>query len=334
MLLRQSFFCGDYSIDGWWSYFPFTFLVKTPLPTLAGLFLLPLLAVRWMQKSSVGSGERGWYPLTPLFILLAVYWVASVTTTLNIGHRHMLPIYPVIFVLLGSLPALTRERPGLRRLPWALAVCSCLVSFWAFPNYLAFFNGIVRQDEAWHYLIDSNLDWGQEHSTVASFMARERRTYGDQHPIYGCLFGPTPMQSLGAAPMLLPTAFDDVPLPPLGPGTYCVSATHLQGIYVPMWGPWRASWEERFQDRSRALALLTPLSPEERQKSYAVPPEMFERIGKEFHMLEYHRLLAQLREREPDEVLNGAILIYRLDRATLDALLAAGPPAQMGRFAE
>ena len=334
MLLRQSFFCGDYSIDGWWSYFPFTFLVKTPLPTLAGLFLLPLLAVRWMQKSSVGSGERGWYPLTPLFILLAVYWVASVTTTLNIGHRHMLPIYPVIFVLLGSLPTLTRERPGLRRLPWALAVCSCLVSFWAFPNYLAFFNGIVRQDEAWHYLIDSNLDWGQEHSTVASFMARERRTYGDQHPIYGCLFGPTPMQSLGAAPMLLPTAFDDVPLPPLGPGTYCVSATHLQGIYLPMWGPWRASWEERFQDRSRALALLTPLSPEERQKSYAVPPEMFERIGKEFHMLEYHRLLAQLREREPDEVLNGAILIYRLDRATLDALLAAGPPAQMGRFAE
>ena len=165
-------------------------------------------------------------------------------------------------------------------------------------------------------------------------MARERRTYGDQHPIYGCLFGPTPMQSLGAAPMLLPTAFDDVPLPPLGPGTYCVSATHLQGIYVPMWGPWRASWEERFQDRSRALALLTPLSPEERQKSYAVPPEMFERIGKEFHMLEYHRLLAQLREREPDEVLNGAILIYRLDRATVDALLAAGPPAQMGRFAE
>lgn len=334
MLLRQSFFCGDYSIDGWWSYFPFTFLVKTPLSTLAGLFLLPLLAVRWMQKSSVGSGERGWYPLTPLLILLAVYWVASVMTTLNIGHRHMLPIYPVIFVLLGSLPALTRERPGLRRLPWALAACSCLVSFWAFPNYLAFFNGIVRRDEAWHYLIDSNLDWGQEHSTVASFMARERRTYGDQHPIYGCLFGPTPMQSLGAAPMLLPTAFDDVPLPPLGPGTYCVSATHLQGIYVPMWGPWRASWEERFQDRSRALALLTPLSPEERQKSYGVPPEMFERIGKEFHMLEYHRLLAQLREREPDEVLNGAILIYRLDRATFDALLAAGPPAQMGRFAE
>ena len=333
-LSRTSFFCGDYSIDGWSTYFPFTFLVKTPLPTLAGLFLLPVLAVRWVQKSSVVAGERAWYPLAPLFTLLAVYWAASVTTTLNIGHRHLLPIYPVIFVLLGSLPALTRARPGLRWLPWSLAACTSLVSFWAFPNYLAFFNGIVRQDEAWHYLVDSNLDWGQEQSTVASFMARERRTYGDQHPIYGCIFGPTPIQGLGAGPILLPTAFDDVPLPPLGPGTYCVSATHLQGIYVPMWGPWRESWEEKYQNRKRAVALLTPLSVEERQKAHGITEDVFVQIGKEFQLLEYHRFLAQLREREPDEVLNGAILIYRLDPATFDALLAAGPPAQAARFIE
>jgi hypothetical protein len=132
-------------------------------------------------------------------------------------------------------------------------------------------------------------------------MARERRTHGDQYPIYGCLFGPTPMQSLDAVPILLPTAFDDVPLPPLKPGTYCISATHLQGIYLSMWRPWRESWEERFQDRSRALALPTPLPPE---------------------------------EREPDAVLNGAILIHRLDEPTLQSLLQAGPPAQMGRSAE
>ena len=333
-MLRQSFFCGDYSIAGWWSYFPFTFLVKTPLPTLAALALLPVLAVRRVQKQSGVSAERPWYPLAPLLTLLAIYWAASLTTTLNIGHRHLLPVYPVTFILLGSLPALTRARGGLRRLPWALAACTALVCLWTFPNYLAFFNGIVRRDEAWHYLVDSNLDWGQEHSTLASFMARERRTYGDQYPIYGCLFGPTPMQSLDAAPILLPTAFDDVPLPPLKPGTYCISATHLQGIYLSMWGPWRESWEERFQDRSRALALLTPLPPEEREKSYGIPPELFVRIGVEFHLLEYHRLLAQLREREPDAVLNGAILIHRLDEPTLQSLLQAGPPAQMGRFAE
>jgi hypothetical protein len=124
------------------------------------------------------------------------------------------------------------------------------------------------------------------------------------------------------------------PLPSLGPGTYCVSATHLQGIYLPMWGPWRTSWEERFQDRRQAMDLLTPLSPEDRQNSYGVGPEMFERIGADFHMLEYHRLIAQLREREPDAVLEGAILVYRLDPSTFQSLLQAGPPAQTTLFVE
>jgi len=109
-MLRQSFFCGDYSIAGWWSYFPFTFLVKTPLPTLAALALLPVLAVCRAQKQSGMSGERPWYPLAPLLTLLAIYWAASLTTTLNIGHRHLLPVYPLTFILLGSLPALTRAR--------------------------------------------------------------------------------------------------------------------------------------------------------------------------------------------------------------------------------
>ena len=333
-LSRTSFFCGDYSSDGWSTYFPFTFLVKTPLPTLAGLFLLPVLAVRWVQKSSVAAGERAWYPLTPLFTLLAVYWAASVTTTLNIGHRHLLPIYPVIFVLLGSLPALTRARPRLRWLPWALAACTGLVSLWTFPNYLAFFNGIVSRDKAWHYLVDSNLDWGQEHYTLESFVARERHQYGDTQPIYGCIFDSSPMASMQPALTLLPTAFENVPLPPLTPGTYCISATHLQGIYLPLWGPWRKSWEEKYQDHKRAVALLTPLSEEDRQKTCGITPDVFVQIGKEFQVLEYHRFLAQLREREPDEVLNGAILIYRLDPATFDALLTAGPPAQAARFIE
>ena len=332
MMLRQSFFCGDYSVAGWCSYFPFTFLVKTPLSTLAGLLLLPVLAVRRMKPSSSTPRERTCYPLAPLLTLLAVYWAASVTTTLNIGHRHLLPVYPAVFVLLGALPALTRARPGLRWLPWALAACSALVSLWTFPNYLAFFNGIVKRDEAWHYLVDSNLDWGQEHYTLDSFVDRERRTYGSEHQIYGCLFDSTPQASANRGVILLPTVFNAEPLPPLKAGTYCISATHLQGIYLRLWGPWTARREERFQDRLRALALFTPLSPEERQRQYGIGPDFFERIVQDCQMLEYHRLLAQLRERTPDAVLNGAILVYRLKSPTFESLLRAGPPAQADRF--
>jgi hypothetical protein len=332
MVRRYSFFCGDYSVTGWWAYFPFTFLVKTPLPTLAGLVLLPVLAVGRMQPAAAEPRERSWYPLVPLLTLLAVYWTASVTTTLNIGHRHLLPVYPASFILLGALPALTRARVGLRWLPWALAACSCLVSLWTFPNYLAFFNGIVRRDEAWHCLVDSNLDWGQEHDTLESFVARERRTYGSEHPIYGCLFDSTPQGTGEDTVKLLPTMFNDAQLPPLEPGTYCISATHLQGIYLRLSGPWTARMEERFQDRVRALALFMPLSPEERQTKYGIAADLFERIVEDLRVLEYYRLIAQLRERTPDETLNGAILVYRLDSPTFQSLLRAGPPAQVARF--
>jgi hypothetical protein len=285
-----------------------------------------------MQPAAGSPRARDWYSLAPLLALLAVYWAASVTTTLNIGHRHLLPIYPAVFVLLGALPSLTRARVGLRWLPWALAASSCLVSAWTFPNYLAFFNGLVTRDEAWHYLVDSNLDWGQEHYTLESFVERERRINGSDTPIFGCLFDSTPQGPAGRAVTLLPTGLNAEPLPPLKPGTYCISATHLQGIYLRLWGPWTARREERFQDRQRAMSMLVPLSPEERQQKYGVGPDFFQLVVQDFHMLQYHRLLAQLREGTPDAVLNGAILVYRLDPPTFESLLRADPPGQASRF--
>lgn len=332
MMLRQSFLCGDYSVTGWRVYFPFTFLVKTPLPLLAGLMATVGLAVRRVEPVSAAPRERAWYPLAPLLTLLAVYWVASITTTLNIGHRHLLPVYPALFVLLGALPGIVRQSDRLRWLPWILAACSCLVTAWSFPNYLAFFNGLVTRDGAWRCLVDSNLDWGQEHDTLSSFVAGERQTYGPEWPVYGCLFDSTPQPAGTDAVTLLPTAFNAAPLPPLTPGTYCISATHLQGIYLRLWGPWTLRREERFQDRARAVALLGPLPPEERQSRYGIAPDFYDRIVQDYHMLEYHRLIAHLRELSPDASLNGAILVYRLDPRSFASLLSAGPPAQTASF--
>jgi hypothetical protein len=332
MLLRQSFFCGDYSVTGWRVYFPFTFLVKTPLPTLAALGLASALVVFRPRSTPAEPRSGGSYRLAPLLVFVAVYWAASVTSTLNIGHRHLLPVYPALFILLGALPSLIRARGGPWWLPWVLAGASCLVSLWSFPNYLAFFNGIVRRDEAWHCLVDSNLDWGQEHYTLEDFVAAERRRLGPDHTVYGCLFDATPQGTGNTAVTLLPTVFNDVKLPPLDPGTYCISATHLQGVYLRLFGPWTARREERFQDRLRAMALFAPLSPEERKTKYDISPNLFDRIVEDLHVLEYHRLLAKLRERTPDDVINGAILVYRLDRPVFDALIRGEPPAQAFRF--
>jgi len=336
-MLRQAFFCGGYGVAGWKLYFPFTFLVKTPLPALAALMFVLILALwrmPWLIRPEVDRGLRraAWYPVTPVLVLLGVYWATSCLAPINIGHRHIMPVYPATFVLLGALPGLCEQRARLRGLAWVLAAWAGLTCVWSFPNYLAFFNGIIGRDEAWHFVVDSNLDWGQEHYTLEDFVVAERSHRGPEYRIYGCLFDVTPQGSGDATVTLLPTLFNDAKLPPLGPGTYCISATHLQGIYLHIWGPWTERREELFQDRSRAMALWSPLAPEERQKQYGIAPDLYDRIVQEFQILRYHRLLAQLRERPPDVVLNGAILVYRLDSQTLDSLLRGDPPAQASRF--
>ena len=42
------------------------------------------------------------YRTLPLWIFMAVYWAFSIRSHINIGHRHLLPIYPCVYVLTGA----------------------------------------------------------------------------------------------------------------------------------------------------------------------------------------------------------------------------------------
>ena len=104
---RAAFLNGEYSTTGWWWFFPYAFAVKTTLPALAlGLLALAALIVRWRARDE----QKPWrqraadsiYAGTPLLALVAVYWIFALTSHLNIGHRHLLPIYPALCVLAGG----------------------------------------------------------------------------------------------------------------------------------------------------------------------------------------------------------------------------------------
>jgi hypothetical protein len=104
---RSAFLNGEYSTTGWWWFFPYAFLVKTTLPALGlGLLALAALIARWRKKD---DGAATWqrvatslYAGTPLLALLCVYWVFAIASHLNIGHRHLLPIYPALCILAGG----------------------------------------------------------------------------------------------------------------------------------------------------------------------------------------------------------------------------------------
>lgn len=203
--VRPAFLNGEFHLRGWPSFFPYTFLVKTPLAVF-GIVALALFGVARPSESP----RRPW-PLTlwrriyntlPLWVLLVIYWVVAISSHLNIGHRHLLPIYAPMFILCGVAArwidlGISSRRDG-RHLPargmarasgLALGILLILLGVEAvrtFPNYLAYFNEIVGPRRAYRHLVDSSLDWGQELPAVRDYISRQPAGDG---PFYFSYFG-------------------------------------------------------------------------------------------------------------------------------------------------
>src|SRR2546423_1527726 len=159
---RAAFFNGEFSIAGWRTFFPYTFLVKTPLPLFVVIALAVAAAVTRSRsrpaKARTRAGDWALYDTLPLWVLFGVYWIAAVSSHLNIGHRHILPTYPPLFVLCGASALWCRAWPGIGGEPRlngpfsrsaGIGLCIALAllageTIYRFPNYLAYFNGFVR----------------------------------------------------------------------------------------------------------------------------------------------------------------------------------------------
>jgi hypothetical protein len=107
--------------------------------------------------------------------LPALGWLA-VTSALaaNIGVRYALPVYPLLFVLAGSLPRAlaARSRLGAAVAAAGLALAQLATAAAAHPDYLPYFNRLAGGPEhgpCW--LDDSNLDWGQDLAALPGWLA-------------------------------------------------------------------------------------------------------------------------------------------------------------------
>ena len=163
-----SYLRGEYSDHGFRSYFLWAFLVKMPL---ASQILLAIAA--WLAVSGrVRAPGAEWCLLAPVGVLLLYL---SVFLDLDIGFRYFLPALPFLFVFasrvaapaaggaVGWMEGARWKRLAVASLLAWLAVSSSLIH----PHYLAYFNEIAGgADRGGDWLIDSNLDWGQDAETV------------------------------------------------------------------------------------------------------------------------------------------------------------------------
>ena len=163
-LERPAFLLGEIAKEGFWMYFPIAFLTKTPLPTLililAGLLYLPFAKRR--RRETIF-----------LLVPVVVFFAAAVWSHINIGVRHILPIYPFLFVWVGGVAA-DFWRWGMRSMRLALAILAVWLVTSAisiYPDHLAFFNEAAGGANNGHnILVDSNLDWGQDLKGLKAWM--------------------------------------------------------------------------------------------------------------------------------------------------------------------
>jgi hypothetical protein len=92
--VRRSFMNGEITRTGRLGFFPYAFAVKSPLPLI-------LLVALGLGALVVLRPPGSLYDAAPLFVLVAVYGGAALTSDLNIGHRHLLPLYPALMILAG-----------------------------------------------------------------------------------------------------------------------------------------------------------------------------------------------------------------------------------------
>lgn len=320
---HATFLRGVRYVRGRWDFHPYAFLIKTPLPLFG---LLALAAAGWSRRRRGRRAGRLW----PLAVLLVVYAAAAVATHLNLGHRHLLPLYPPLFILAGAAaPAAGRRLT--RRGALALACAAWFVgeSLAIRPHYLAYFNQLIGGPrQGWRHLVDSSLDWGQDLPGLASWL-RAQGLEGEGAPVHLAYFGVGDPAYYGIRAQRLPGCLPRraPQFAPLRGGVYVISATALQSVYAEAPGPWAALYERHYQALRAALAAFEAPPARRRllrEEGEAVWRERFQR----YDHLRFARLCAWLRRRESDDHVGYSLLVYRLsDEQVREAL--EGPPAEL-----
>jgi Dolichyl-phosphate-mannose-protein mannosyltransferase len=224
---HQSFFMGRVSRKGGWKlYYPVVILLKWPTTVLVLFLALLLLAVRGHFRVPGDLLIMASFP--------AVYFLFAIRSHIDIGDRHVLPLYPfaLLFVagwwMLATDPARWSRAPQKIAPPGrvrillvfliaAVVLNACDALRYA-PDYISYFSPFVDRAQSYKILSDSNLDWGQGLLALHS--------YQQSHPrekIYLSYFG-----SVEAPAYRLRTEFL-APRRQVSDATVVVSATQLTG---------------------------------------------------------------------------------------------------------
>ncbi len=236
---QTAFLMGQISQHGWRTYYPLAFALKTPLPTL----ILLAAGLGWHVASGKWKVKvERWLALGSFPVL---YGTSALFSSFNTGYRFLLPVLPFVFVFIGEQISNIKfqvsnskfQVRSLRFCIWYLTFIT--LGLWyvigaarIFPHDLAYFNELAGgPDNGYHFLVDSNLDWGQSLVDLKAYLDRRgvpqanvsQYTYTDP-AWYGIAY--SALAPTRGAPPVFPSRFDPAP------GMYVIGATTLQGVMM------------------------------------------------------------------------------------------------------
>lgn len=170
-----TYFNGEVTDQSFVGYFPQLFMMKTQVALLilllavVGFAVYRLFKRRSKRLAWIAEHFRTHVLEWSLGLFAAFYFVVSVKGNLNLGIRHILPVYIPLFILVAVVVS---KRLGMVAARWrtGAAATVALLLVWyggstvmAHPSYLSYFNETIGGGaNADKYFADSSVDWGQD----------------------------------------------------------------------------------------------------------------------------------------------------------------------------
>lgn len=330
---RAAFLDGEYGLYGWIRFFPLTFVYKTPPSLLAGIFFSAGFVIIRFRNRPIKNLTDRLYLVAPLVTLFAVYWIYSLTSHLNIGHRHILPTYPVLYIFCGALGwAAQQAMKRSRREGTILSVGAASLLGWhatitaeIHPHYLAYFSPLAGgPTHGYQHLVDSSLDWGQDLPGVKQWLSTHQKP-GEAVFLSYAGNGDPDYYHIQAVQLPMFTGSQKVrPWYRPEPGIYVIGASMLQQVFSGYRGPWTVAKERGYQklrtlDSQFRAFKADPLEHPELVRD--TPAIEWTKRWNSYDELRFARLCHYLRARPPDAMIGYSILIFRLDQKELDDAL-------------
>lgn len=207
---NTTYYMGEVSAAGWKSYFPVVYLIKEPfakhimiLIALYGFFKLFIANTRKRREEpSMLTALNHWAKNNihevAMLGFIAFYWIVTMRSNLNIGVRHIIPTFPLVYVLISAeinkWAVLKNDIIDPTKIPFSaiknvisshlrmfsryalitvLLLWYALSTVFVFPSFLAYFNELAGGPKNGHnWVVDSNLDWGQDLKRLAQFVEK------------------------------------------------------------------------------------------------------------------------------------------------------------------